>query len=102
MSKVVHSVSVMPGSDALAFEDRVVTLLKKQLANAAGGSAGASVAVAVSGLQLPPKYSVFVTPSQDATFWISNRTQTGFTVNLSPRLAANTLAAGTIDLLVIA
>ncbi|HEX7854454.1 MAG TPA: hypothetical protein VF503_12235 [Sphingobium sp.] len=102
MSKVVHSVSLLPGFDPTSFEDRLILGVKKALANVAGGSAGASVTVVLTGLSLPKNYTVFVSPGQDATWWISARTQSGFTVNLSPRLAANTLAAGTIDILVVA
>lgn len=102
MSYDLHTVSVNKASSALAMSDRIAVLLQKQVANAAGGSAGASVTVALTGLELPASYAVFVSPGQDATWWISSRTQAGFTVNLSPRLAANTLAAGSIDILVLA
>lgn len=98
----IHTMAVSDKSDALANPDRIYTLLRKAVANGAGGGAGLSVAVAITGLQLPAAYSVFVSPSQDATVWISSRTRTGFTVNLAPRLAASTLAAGTFDLLVLA
>lgn len=98
----LHTISVKDGSDALANGDRLSVLLKKQIANAAGGSAGAAVTVALTGLKLPPKYAVFVSPDQDATWWISGRSQAGFTINLAPRLAANTLAAGKLDLAVFA
>lgn len=102
MSKSLHTVSVLPGSDALAFEDRLLLLIKKQVLNGVGSGAGAALAIPITGLQLPPKYAVMIAPSQDATWWISNRLQTGFTVNLAPRLAANTLAAGTFDVIVTA
>lgn len=101
MSKIYHSVAVPPQSDPLGFEDRIV-LLRKAVANAAGGSAGAAVTIVVTGLQLPAAYSVLVTPSQDSTWWISGKTRAGFTINLAPRLAASTLAASTIDYLVVA
>jgi len=102
MAKDLHTVAVSSRSDPLTNEDRVILLVKKGLANAAGGSAGAAVTIAVTGLELPASYTVQVTPSQDATAWITSRTQAGFTVNLAPRLAANTLAAGTVDVVVIA
>ena len=102
MANDLHTVSVPDASDPLAQSDRIIMLLKKAFANGVGSGAGAALAVPVTGLRLPASYAVFVNPSQDATHWISNRTQTGFTVNLAPRLAANTLAAGTFDLLVLA
>lgn len=97
----LHTISLKDGSD-LSRSDRLEMYLKAQIANAAGGGAGQSVTVAVSVKNLPAKYAVFVSPSQDATWWITNRTQSGFTINLAPRLAANTLAVGTLDLLVLA
>lgn len=51
---------------------------------------------------LPGKFSVAVAPSEDCTSWITNKSNTGFTVNFAPRLAANTLAAGTFDLTISA
>lgn len=102
MSKAIHTVSLPAQSDPLSQEDRVVLLVKKALANAAGSGAGAAVTIAVTGLQLPASYVVQAMPSQDATIWISGRSQTGFTINLAPRLAANTLASGTVDVLVLA
>lgn len=102
MAQDLHTVSVSDLSDPLAQADRLVLVLKKGVANAAGSGAGASVTVALTGLRLPAKYTVFVTPDQDATHWITGRSATGFTVNLSPRLAASTLAAGTLDILVLA
>lgn len=102
MAQDLHTVSVSDSSDPLAQADRVFMLLKKAFANAAGSGAGAALAVPITGLRLPASYAVFVNPGQDATWFITARTQTGFTVNLAPRLAANTLAAGTFDLLVLA
>lgn len=102
MAQDLHTVAVSDASDALAQADRLFMLLKKAFANGAGSGAGAALAVPISGLRLPAFYAVFVNPGQDATWYITNRTQAGFTVNLAPRLAANTLAAGTFDLLVLA
>ena len=64
-------------------------------------AAGAPSAFDVAML-LPAKFSVEAMPSQDATCWITNKTQTGFTVNLAPRLAASSLAAGTVDIMIAA
>ena len=58
---------------------------------------GASVTTAITGLTLPANsnYGVIVTPNQDAVAYVTSKTTTGFSVVLNPRLAANTLAAGT-------
>ncbi|RKR46303.1 hypothetical protein [Paraburkholderia sp. BL17N1] len=102
MGLPVHTVEVLNGSTPLARPDRLALALIEGLANVAGGSAGAAVTVAVTGLDLPAKYTVVVSPNQDATWYVSAKTNTGFTVNLNPRLAANTLAAGTIDIAILA
>ena len=71
------------------------------LTNAAAGSAGASVAVNVLSqdnvLPASAQYSVEVELSVDATAYITAKTASGFTVNIQPRLAAVTLAAGTFN-----
>lgn len=51
---------------------------------------------------LPAVYGVQATVDQDATVYITGRTQAGFTVNIAPRLAASTLAAGAVDLFIVA
>jgi hypothetical protein len=98
MSFDLHTIEVPDGAYGFNQKGRALIGCGLGVANAAGGSAGASVTVAVSGLKnLPANYGVSVNPGQDATWWISNKTSTGFTINLNPRLAANTLAAGTVD-----
>jgi hypothetical protein len=100
MALDLHTVSMNPASDLLAMGDRV-HLAKLTVANVIGGGAGAAVTVPVV-MTLPASYTVQATPSQDATVWISAKTQAGFTVNIAPRLAASTLAVGTVDLVVLA
>ena len=63
----------------------------------AGGASPQSVAVSWPG-GLPAGYQVMVTPSMKAMCWVPNRTATGFTVNLDN---GGTIAAGTIDVLVV-
>jgi hypothetical protein len=87
-----------------AFTDRMKVWNLPGQANVAGGSAGASVTTAVSvpNVALPAEYSVLVGGlSQDATAYVTGRTASGFNVVLEPRLAANTLAAGTFDVLIV-
>ena len=61
--------------------------------------AGQGCAVAVTGINLPLKYMVNICDlGQDAVAYVSSRTQTGFTVNINPRLAASTLVAGNVDI----
>jgi hypothetical protein len=77
-------------------------------ANAAGSGAGASVSVTINNLvdqygtgRLPNNYAVSVAPSQ-ACFWsVSNKTNAGFTVTLTPTTSGTTLAAGTFDFIIV-
>jgi hypothetical protein len=83
------------------FQDRIITGQRLNVANAAGAGAGQAVTATVTFLELPPFYQVLVSPKQDCTCFVGNRTTFGFDVTLNPRLAANTLAAGNFDVLVL-
>jgi hypothetical protein len=65
------------------------------------GSAGATVAVAVvcqdAVLPASGEYNVAVELGQDCTWFITSKTAGGFTVNIQPRLAANSVAAGSFN-----
>ncbi len=98
-NKVVHSVDVPAGSTPNT-GDRVTIGSLQDVANLAGGAAGASVTTAVSMPGLPASYSVSIAPNQDAVAYVTNKTSTGFDIVLNPRLATNTLAAGTFDVTV--
>lgn len=100
MAKYVHTISILAAAADFGTQDHVRMGLKLAVANAAGSGAGAAVTVAVTGT-FPPAYAVVVNPGQDATWWISAKTSAGFTINLAPRLAASTLAAGTVDFVVV-
>ena len=106
MSVDLHTVTVVPGM-APALNDRFRVGVLKDVPTVIGSGAGAAVTLTVNatlipGLKLPPKYSVFATANQDAVINVTGKTAAGFTVTLLPRLAANTLAVGTVDLLVVA
>lgn len=81
---------------------RRVTMPMNDVATAAGSGAGASVTLAVVFKAPIPasvtSYNVHVTPNQDAVPFVTSKTNAGFTLTLNPRLAANTLAAGTNDI----
>ena len=96
----IHDIQIPDGMPPNEL-DRITLGTLIGVANVIGGGAGQSVNVVVSGLQLPAKYAVFVNPGQDATWFVSAKSTTGFTVTLNPRLAANTLAAGAIDITLI-
>lgn len=99
MGLPTHTVNQGKGSTGFTRVDEITIVSLLQVAYGAGGGAGAAVTVAVAGLSLPANYTVFIGDlGQDATAFISARTTAGFTVNIRPRLAANTLAAGAVDL----
>ena len=98
----IHTIDVAPGSNPTAQPDRVAFAILPNVPNLAGGSANTPVVTAITGLQLPANYTAQVTPSQDATAFVSGKTQTGFNVTLVPRQTTSTLAAGTFDLLIVA
>lgn len=99
----LHIVEVADGSNNL-WSDRLIVGVQNGLASAAGGSAGAAVTVTVAFADLPAVYGVHVgiNNADAATAVVSNKTSTGFTVTLAPAVATVTLAAGTIDVLVVA
>ena len=102
MGNAIHSIDVATGSDPTQQPDRLKYYTKYNIANSAGGGAGQSVTVAVAvpvaaGLPSNGNYIVDVETSQDCTAFVSSKTATGFNVTLTPRLAANTLSAGTIN-----
>ena len=101
MAFQLHTIEV-PGGVTPQKNDRIVIGNLPNVANAAGTGAGASVTVSVTGLSLPAAYGVSVEPSQDANCFVTNKTSSGFTVTMNPRLATNTLAAGTLDIIIIA
>lgn len=63
----------------------------------AGGASPQTVAVSWPG-GLPAGYQVSVTPSMKAMAWVTNKTATGFTVNLDN---GGTIQSGTVDCLVV-
>ncbi len=100
MSFPYHTTDLIAGSQ-VNYTDRVKLGSFPNVATAVGGSAGAAVTKAVTfGEPIAVPYSVQVTANQDAVCFVTNKTANGFTVNLTPRLAASTLTAGTVDIIV--
>lgn len=96
-----HAIHVPTGSSP-AFTDRTLIASIPNVANASG-AAGVAVSTTVSvGNELPASYGVFVTPSQAAFVSVSAKTNTGFTVTLTPTTSTASIAAGTFDVLVVA
>lgn len=98
----LHTLEVPDGAFGFNQKGRALMGCGLSLANAAGSGAGLPVSIMVTGIKgLPVNFCVLVNPGQDATWFVSNKTATGFMITLTPRLAANTLAAGVIDWLLV-
>jgi hypothetical protein len=101
MAIELHTVEVLDGSNIQA-NDRLILGNFQDVVNGAGAGAGQAVTVAVAfSKPITANYSVLVNPQQDATWFVSGMTAAGFNVTLTPRLAANTLAAGHFDVVVV-
>jgi hypothetical protein len=101
MGQDVHTVE-SPTGFQLAQQDRILIGNLPNVVTPAGGSAGATVTKTFTGLRLPANYSVQVSASQACDASVTGKTNTGFTVTLTPPQTSITLAAGTIDVTVIA
>ncbi len=102
MSEIdVHSQRFAQGSAVPIQQDRLSNYVAYAVANGSGG-AGATVTVAVTvpGAPLPANGNYFVDYDlpADYTVFTTAKTAAGFTVNIQPRLAANSVAAGTFNL----
>lgn len=102
MSEIdVHTQAFTRGSALPSQQDRLRNYIAYNVANG-GGGAGATVQVAVvvpDGV-LPSSGNYFVdydVPA-DYTVFTTAKTANGFTVNLQPRLAANSVAPGSFHL----
>ena len=84
--------------NGLSNKGQILCGFQSGVANVAGGGAGASVTITVTGLKnLPANYVVVVNPGQAATYYVSSKTSTGFVITITPVLATTTLSVGTID-----
>lgn len=103
MSQMIHTIEVPEGAlTGLSQKGRLLIGSLPNQTNAAGGSAGASVAVNITGLKnLPANYTVMVQMNQSGDAAVTSKTSTGFTVTLYPPSATATLAAGTFDCLIV-
>ncbi|MGH8220900.1 MAG: hypothetical protein ACREUT_20385 [Steroidobacteraceae bacterium] len=101
MALELHTVE-LPAPTAPAQSDRLIVAMQKQVANASGADGAAVTTTVTFDEPLPAQYVPVVNPGQDATWYVTNRTTDGFDVVLTPRLAANALAAGHFDVAILA
>jgi hypothetical protein len=95
-------VETVDGATPTNRSDRLLLAFLPAVPNVAGGSAGATVTVAISGLVLPSVYAVQVTPGSGviASVLQSSKTNNGFSIVLTPLSSSVTVAAGAIDIMV--
>lgn len=99
--KPVHTVNTPSDSDSPLSDQMIVS--RFNVANVIGGGAGLAVVTTVTFAEpIPLPYHVSVTPDQDAVAFVTAKTAAGFTLTLNPRLAANTLAVGSNEVIVVA
>lgn len=101
MSEIdVHTQAFTRGSALPAQQDRLRNYVQYGVANGAGAAgATVTVAVAIPDGVLPANGNYFVDYDlpADYTVFTTNKTAAGFTVNIQPRLAANSVAAGVFN-----
>lgn len=101
----VHSLEAIDGFNEFAFTDRVLIGLNMTVAYGSGG-AGATVTAAVTlpaSADLPSNYAVFIDASSSDFFWVTNKSATGFTLNVLAQTASTgTVAAGSVNILIVA
>ena len=97
----MHTLQIADGSTPTSFSDRLQVAFLPGVATPAAAE-GASSTVTVSGLVLPASYVVHALPSQPAVVSVSAKTFSGFTLTLTPISSTETLAAGTVDIMVFA
>jgi hypothetical protein len=65
--------------------------------------AGQGTTLAFAGYGFPATYGIYIGDlGQDAVAYVTSRTQAGFTLNINPRLTTETLAAGAVDIQIVA
>jgi hypothetical protein len=99
-----HTLETVDGATPLSRTDRIIIAHLPQVANVAGAAAGDTVQVPISGLTLPAAYAVHVTPGSAviASVLQSSKTNSGFSIVLTPLSSSATVAAGAIDVTVFA
>lgn len=99
MGIAYHTIYTPDGAGTNLF-DRVVVGSVTAVYPAA--TAGATSTIAVTwGEPIPTPYAALISPIEDCTYFVSARTTVGCVLNVLPRLAANTLAGGSVELFIL-
>lgn len=88
--------------DGLATNRSDAVIFGTVSATYASASAGVASTVAVTWTEpVPTTYCAVMSPVEDCTYYLTSKTTLGFTLNVLPRLAANSLAGGTVEIMVV-
>jgi hypothetical protein len=97
---VAYHTLYTPDGAGVNLADRIV--IGSVTVTYASGSAGAAVTTAVSWAgRIPTPYTLLMSCVEDCTYYATSRTYTSLSLVVAPRLAANSLAGGTVELLFI-
>ena len=100
MGVAYHTLYAPDGAPVNLF-DRVV-LGTITVTYAAAASSGASVATTVTwGEPILGPYAVFVSPTEDSTYFVTGKAATSLTLTMAPRLVSASLTGGNVELLLI-
>lgn len=94
-----HNVYTPDGVGTNLF-DRIVLGTVTAVYPAAATSASSTIAV-TWGEPIPTPYAVLMSPVEDCTYFVSSKTTVGFVLNVNARIAANTLAGGSVECLIL-
>lgn len=98
---IAYHTTYAPDGTALNLFDRVV-LGTVTAVYGAGTTTGTPTAVAVTWAEpIPTPYAAIASPIEDAAYFISGRTSTGFTLTATPRVLATTLTGGSVEIVII-
>lgn len=101
MGVAFHELFAVDGLNNFAVADRIYFGIVP-VVYVAGGGAGLAVTKAVTWTEpVPGAYAILFDLPEDAVAFPSLQTSLGFTLNVSPRLAASTLAGGTAYCLIV-
>lgn len=100
MGIAYHNIYAVDGA-ALNVADRVFMGTVAVTYTAAAAGVATTPVVLVWQEPIPTPYHVTLSPIEDCTWFITAKTTLGCTVNVFPRLAANSLVGGTTEILIV-
>lgn len=87
-----------PDGVGLNLFDRAIVGTVTAIYPSVGAGSLSSVAVSWTEPVITP-YALVMSPIEDCTYYFTNKTALGCTLNVLPRLAANTLSGGSVEII---